>query len=166
MTRYALLLLAALQGAHANGTSDELAALLANQHTAVATEAVSATPAAIKNLQANYYLLLVYKGSCPHCHNLAPVLKDFSSTFHLNVMAYSLDDQPLPGFRGKPLSAELFNALFITGGYKPQVPALFLVNRHTLDAYAVLFGEAQDYQLARRIDELMSHIEEKYHASR
>ena len=164
MTRYALLLLAVLTGAHANETSDELATLLANQHTqAVATPAVNATLASIKNLQTNYYLLLVYKGSCSHCHNLAPVLKDFASTFRLDVVAYSLDDQSLPGFKGLPLTADLFNALFITGGYKAQVPALFLVNRHTLEAYAVLFGEAQDYQLARRIDELMSHIEEKYH---
>ena len=68
----------------------------------------------------------------------------------------------MDGFEGHPLPPELFQTFFVAGSYKPMVPALFLVNRHTLDAYAVLFGEASPYQLARRVNEMMQHIEEKF----
>jgi len=117
----------------------------------------------VKHLADNYYFVFIYRATCPHCHQLAPVLKDFSDTFHVKVTSYSLDGEAMDAFESQPLSPELFRTFYVLGGYKATVPALFLVNRHTLEAYAVLFGEATPYQLARRVSELMQHIEEKFH---
>jgi len=158
-----LLLLTMANRAHANVAVDELNALLAKKMlTKHSRLNVTTRSGMIKNLAENYYFVFIYKGSCPHCHHFAPVLKDFTDTFHINVKSYSLDDAPLDAFKGPPLTPELFQTFFVAGGYKPAVPALFLVNRHTQDAFAVLFGEAQDYELANRVHELMQHIEEKY----
>ena len=118
----------------------------------------------IKDLSENYYFVFMYKSTCPHCHQFAPILKDFSDAFQIGVKSYSLDGAPLNEFYGKPLTASIFQTFYVGGGYKPTVPALFLVNRHTKEAYAVLFGEANAYQLARRVHELKKHIEEKFHA--
>ena len=161
--RWIFLLLIFFKGAHANVAVDELNALLAKKNKSLVTASQTNHSTEMeKNLRDNYYFIFVYKGACPHCHNFAPTLKDFASTFHFKVRAYSLDNQPLDAYQGLPLTSALFNTLFIAGGYKPQVPALFLVNRHTLDAYAVMFGEAMPYELANRVKELMDHIEEKY----
>ena len=162
--RWILMLLIVSQAVSANVAVDELNTLLAKKEGATTTIALpNAAHDAVKNLSENYYFVFIYKGSCPHCHKFAPVLKDFSDTFHMNVTAYSLDNQALPEYQGTPLTPELFQTFYVAGGYKTMVPALFLVNRHTLDAYAVLFGEAKNYELAARMSELMKHIEDKYH---
>ncbi|BCA97258.1 hypothetical protein TUM19329_36190 (plasmid) [Legionella antarctica] len=152
-----LLLLILTQAAYANVAVDELNALLTPKATAQKQDPE------IKDLSDNYYFVFIYRATCPHCHNFAPILNDFSETFHIKVRAYSLDNAPLDGFEASPLTPDLFQTFYVGGGYKPTVPALFLVNRHTLEAYAVLFGEASPYQLARRIHELKQHIEEKFH---
>lgn len=144
----------------ANVAVDELNALLAKKQTPKAKATVESPQ--IKDLRDNYYLVFIYKSTCPHCHKFAPILKDFTDTFKLKVRAYTLDNEPLDGFEAKPLTPELFQSFYAAGGYKPVVPALFLVNKHTLEAYAVLFGEATAYQLARRVHELKQHIEEKF----
>lgn len=152
-----LLLLILTKVAYANVAVDELNALLAPKTTAQKQDPE------IKDLSDNYYFVFIYRSTCPHCHNFAPILNDFSEAFHIKVRAYSLDNAPLDGFEASPLTPDLFQTFYVGGGYKPTVPALFLVNRHTLEAYAVLFGEASPYQLARRVHELKQHIEEKFH---
>lgn len=162
--RWILVLLLVTKAACANVAIDELNIILAKKEPAktevTPTKVLSPI---IKNLSENYYFVFIYKSTCPHCHKFAPVLKDFSDSFHIEVKPYSLDNQPLSELSGMPLTPELFQTFYVMGGYKPAVPALFLVNRHTGDAYAVLFGEAHDYELANRVNELMGHIEEKYH---
>ena len=146
----------------ANGTVDELNALLSKKERALhpINQAVEASQ---NHLSEHYYFVFIYKGSCPHCHQFAPVLKDFADNFHMHVKAYRLDNDELPDFKAEPLTPELFQSLYVAGAYKPTVPALFLVNRHTGDTFAVLFGEAKPYELANRMSELMKHIEDKYH---
>ena len=114
----------------------------------------------LKDLQNNYSLIFIFQSTCPHCQQLAPVVHDFADSFHLNLKAYSLDGQTLDNLEAQSLPADLFQSLYVVGGFKIVVLALFLMNRHTLQTYAVLFGEAQPYQLANRINELMQHIEE------
>lgn len=122
-----------------------------------------ATSSMLKDLQKNFYFVFIYRSTCPHCHNFAPILKDFATHFHVKVKSYSLDNQPIDGFNAAKLTPNLFQALYVAGGFKPAVPALFLVNRETLQAYAVLFGEATPYELSSRVNELMTHIEEQFH---
>ncbi|HHY0177188.1 TPA: type-F conjugative transfer system pilin assembly thiol-disulfide isomerase TrbB [Legionella pneumophila] len=156
-----LLLLLCMQVTYANVAVDELNALILKKQAIKAT-AQKAHPE-IKDLSSNYYFAFIYRSTCPHCKKFSPVLKDFSDTFHIKVRAFSLDNESLDGFDATPLTPELFQTFYVAGGYKPTVPALFLVNRHTLEAYAVLFGEATPYQLAKRVHELKQHIEEKFH---
>lgn len=162
--RVLLLLWVFAANVHANVALDELNRLLAKKSPTTTVTSTQERPSLmLKNIKENYYFIFIYKGSCPHCHKFAPILKDFVTTFNFEVMPFSLDHEPLQEFQGKPLTPELFNTLFVAGGYKPAVPALFMVNRHTLEAYAVLFGEARPYELASRVKDLMAHIEEKYH---
>lgn len=147
---------------HANNVAlAQLNAMLAKKEGAM--HADTALSPGLKNIQENYYFVFIYRSNCPHCHKFAPVLQDFTKTFSLEVDAYSLDGQALEGFQAKALTPELFQTLYATASYKPVVPALFLVNRHTQQAYAALFGEAEPYQLASRVNELVRHIEEKFH---
>lgn len=144
--------------ANANVAVDELNTLLAHQ-TGIHGEKPSPE---LRDLTDNYYLLFIYRSDCPHCHQFAPVLADFAQTFKVNVEAYSVDGKPLAGFAANRLSPELFHTLYLNGGFKTAVPALFLVNRHTLQTYAVLFGDASPYELAARFHELMQHIKEQF----
>lgn len=157
-----IVLLMWTQVMHANVAVTQLNALLLEKEAAQ-TKTTTSPSAQVKHLADNYYFVFIYRATCPHCHQFAPVLKDFSDTFQVNVKSYSLDGEAMDAFESQPLSPELFRTFYVLGGYKATVPALFLVNRHTLEAYAVLFGEATPYQLSRRVTELMQHIEEKFH---
>jgi len=143
----------------ANQALDDLHALL-HKKEKVITPGIALKQ---KNLSQDYYFVFIYKGGCPHCKKLSPILKDFATHFNVNTLAYRFDNEDLPEFKADPLTPALFQTFYLSGGYNPTVPALFLVNRHTLTAYAVLFGEAKDYELANRVSELLEHIEERFH---
>lgn len=147
--------------AFANVALDELTTLLNKKQEQYALD--NLRKKRIQALRDQYYFIFVYRSTCPHCHQFAPILKDFTSYFNIPIQAYSLDGESLAGFDALNLTPELFLTLYVSGEYKPVVPALYLVNRPTNQAYAVLFGEAQPAQLASRVDELMSHMEEKFH---
>lgn len=147
--------------AYANIAIDELNGLLLQKQKKVTL--IQHNDARLSDLQNNYYFIFIFRSNCPHCHKFAPILKDFSNNFQLKVHSYSVDGESLRGFEdAKPLTPKLFQTLYAAGHYKPAVPALFLVNHHTLEAYAVLFGEAHPAQLSLRVNELMQHIEEKF----
>lgn len=158
---FILLVLMVTHTTYANVAVDELNALIVKKEAPTVQARVP--NASVQDLSDNYYFVFIYRSTCPHCHNFAPILNDFANTFHIKISAYSLDNTPLEGFEATPFTPELFQTFYVGGGFKPTVPALFLVNRHTLDAYAVLFGDASSFQLARRVDELKQHIEEKFH---
>ena len=159
--RTIILLLCCLQSvAFANMAVEQLNQQLALKQPA--QNKLAPTSPLLKELSENYYFAFIYRGDCPHCHQFTPVLQDFSQTFHVAIDAYSIDGGTIDGMQGKALTPDLFQTFYVSGGYKPMVPALFLVNRDTLQAYAVLFGEASPYQLARRINELMQHIQGRF----
>jgi type-F conjugative transfer system pilin assembly thiol-disulfide isomerase TrbB len=147
--------------ATANVAVDELSMLLNKKEQQHALE--HSNNKKIKELREQYSFIFIYRSTCPHCHQFAPVLSDFVSYFKIPIQSYSLDGQPLNGFESTQLTPELFQTLYVSGGYKPVVPALYLIHRPTNQAYAVLFGEAEPFQLAKRVDELMSHLDEQFH---
>ena len=159
--RRILFLFCCLQStSYANVAIEQLNAKLAEKNRVNQSEPV-ASPL-IKELSEHYYFVFIYRGACPHCHAFAPILMDFVKTFHVDVDAYHLDGDTMDGLNSHPLTPELFQTFYAKGGYKPIVPALFLVNRDTLEAYAVLFGEATPYELAKRVNELMQHIQGRF----
>lgn len=112
----------------------------------------------------DYHFIFVFRSNCPHCHNFAPILKDFSKTFNIKVKSYSFDGPGISGFDSNPLTPELLQDLFLTPGFKTVVPALYLTNNETAEVYPVIFGEATPPQLAIRISELVKKIKEKHDA--
>ena len=138
----------------ANPALDDLNHLLEKKKASTSIEKVQELDA--------YYLIFIFKASCPHCHQFAPILKDFAAHYHIEVKSYSTDGGDLESLQAEALTPELFQVLYASGGYKPAVPALFLVNRDTRDAYAVLFGEATPYELAERMQTLLTHLKEKF----
>ena len=125
----------------------------------------SANGSDLKSLQKNFQMIFIFRSNCPHCHSFAPVLKDFSEHFNIKIKAYSADGGKIASFQSSPLTPELYKTFFITAGYKPMVPALYLMNKETMQTYPVLFGEATPYQLASRTWELMKHIKEQFNDS-
>jgi len=144
--------------ASANPALEELNSLLITSRT----KALNSTKQEVDDLQKNYAFVFIYKASCPHCHKFAPILEDFANHFSIKVQAYSIDGGALPPFQGEKLSPELFQTFFLSSGLRPIVPALFLLNNDTNQAYPVLFGEAEPYQLASRVSELLKHIKEQF----
>ena len=165
--RVIVMLLCALMSTfvHANKAVDEINQIIAQKTLPQKNhERAKLMTEKQKKLSENYYFIFVFKATCPHCQKFSPVLKDFADNFHIDVKAYSFDGGPSKEFNSKPLTAKLFKTLYVDGNFKPSVPALYLANRYTMEVYPVLFGEAQDYELARRVSNLLSHIEERFHA--
>jgi len=156
-----LILLLIMQGINANPALDDLNTILNNPYQAN-LKTVTKGSSELVDLQSHYELVFIYRSDCPHCHNFAPILDDFSRHFKIKIKAYSVDGGSLSPFKGEPLSPELFRTFFLSGGFKPMVPALFLLNQETNQAYPVLFGEAEPYQLASRIEALVGHIKEQF----
>ena len=117
----------------------------------------------LKDLQSDYFFVFFYRSTCPHCHRFAPILKDFANYYHIKIVAYSTDGGDLDGLHGQRMTADEYRQYFLQGGFKAAVPALYLQNKYTDQVYPVLFGEAQPYELAQRMSELMKHIEEQPH---
>lgn len=162
MMRYVCLLYCLSGIGYANVALDQLNARLAEKGS-MSNPATSKSPM-LQELSKHYDLVLIYRGTCPHCKQFVPILKDFAKTFKVSLKAYHLDGDILEGLNSDALTPTLFQTFYTSGGYKPIVPALFLVNKDTLDAYPVLFGEASPYELAKRINELMETIKERFDA--
>ncbi|KTC69919.1 putative conjugative transfer protein TrbB, partial [Legionella bozemanae] len=41
----------------------------------------------ISALSEHHYFIFIYRSTCPHCHQFAPILRDFASSFHIPVEA-------------------------------------------------------------------------------
>lgn len=158
---FLLLLLFLCKSSFANVAVDELHDLLAQKEKK--ERLFKESDSRLRELQDNYTFVFIFRSTCPHCQQFAPILKDFAAHFKVELESYSIDGKSLPDLEGTPLTPQLFQTFYVQGQFQPVVPALFLVNRHTLEAYAVLFGEATPYQLVLRIEELLKHIEEKFH---
>lgn len=118
----------------------------------------------IKKEFKDYYLLYVFKSTCPYSQKFTPLLEDFSQSTGVVIKAYSIDGPSLGALKSSPIDPQLFDALFTRADIRPVVPALFLINKHTAQAYPVSFGQTNAVDLVSRLDELMKHIKEKFDA--
>ncbi len=112
----------------------------------------------IQMLKQQYSIIFIFESTCPHCHRLAPIIKDFTSHYQIPLKSYSIDGGVINGIDSAPLSAKQFNDYFVQPGYRFVVPAVFLLNNKTHHAYAMFFGEASTYQLAKRANSLVKYI--------
>ncbi|MCF6768410.1 conjugal transfer protein TraF [Thiotrichales bacterium 19S11-10] len=152
-----IILIVLTQNIFANKPEDQISALLSQHHKSSVTQVKSHSST---HELDDYVFIFFYRSTCPHCHQLAPVLKDFANYYQVKVISYSTDGGELDGFKGKKMTSKNYQDYFLAGGFQAVVPALFLQNKYTDQAYPVLFGEAEPYQLAQRMAELLSHIKE------
>jgi type-F conjugative transfer system pilin assembly thiol-disulfide isomerase TrbB len=117
----------------------------------------------IKDLQDNYFFVVFFRSTCPHCHRFVPILKSFTKTYHVPLVAYSVDGSDLDNLGAHKMTGQEYKNYFLQGGFKAVVPALYLQNRITNQVYPVLFGEAKAYQLAKRVNQLMQDIKAQEH---
>jgi conjugal transfer pilus assembly protein TraF len=103
---------------------------------------------AIANLAAESGLFFFYSGSCVYCRKFAPILKDFATTYKIEVIPISMDDSILPEFpnvKQDQGQSRLFNVT--------AEPSLFAVNPYTGKAYPVSHGlVSQDFLRKRILD--------------
>lgn len=107
--------------------------------------------------QNHFAFVLFYMSTCPHCQRFDPILKSFSSENHIPVLAYTLDGNSLPSFPNSftPTKNEVLK-FFPTEN--PVVPTLFLMDEKTYRIYPMMIGEATQYQLSQRFDQVRSSI--------
>lgn len=100
-----------------------------------------------------YGLLFFFRGSCPHCHRFAPVLKAFAERYGFDILPVSLDGGALPEFP-KPLG----NVDAATALQVESVPAVYLIEPHTRTVAPAIFGYVGFSELAQRVDSALGEI--------
>lgn len=100
-----------------------------------------------------YGLMFFFRGSCPHCHRFAPVLKAFAERYGFDILPVSLDGGALPEFP-KPLdNVDAAAALRVE-----SVPAVYLIEPRTRTVAPAIFGYVGFSELAQRVDAALSEI--------
>jgi conjugal transfer pilus assembly protein TraF len=104
------------------------------------------TQRTIQGLSQEYGLFFFFSGSCPYCHQFAPIVKRFSELYGWNVIAISLDGESIKEFP----HAESDNGLFELWGIK-SLPALFAVNPRTQEVVPIAQGLTSLDEMETRI---------------
>lgn len=104
---------------------------------------------AVRSLAATHGLIFVFRGDCPYCHRMAPILRRFEQELGMSVLAVSLDGGALPEYpdprRDNGIAARL---------HATVVPALYLTNPATREITPVGFGLMAHTDLLERIAQL------------
>ena len=100
-----------------------------------------------------YGLLFFFRGSCPHCHRFAPVLKAFAERYGFDILPVSLDGGALPEFP-KPLgNVDAAAALQVE-----SVPAVYLIEPRARTVAPAVFGYVGFSELGQRVDSALTEI--------
>ena len=104
----------------------------------------------LNELSQNHGLLFFYRSDCPYCHDMAPVLRAFSDSVGMQVLAVSMDGGPMRGFP----NARRDNGVsrMVTNGEGIRVvPALYLVSNDTKTVQLIGTGALARDEIAERI---------------
>ena len=105
----------------------------------------------------NHVLLFFFASSCPHCHQQAPILKDWANNHGVAVDARTLDDKSLAEFpTTTPASAALVETAF--RGNSIRYPALFVMNPASGVLYPLAIGSMTTDELNTRMQALVPKI--------
>ena len=98
--------------------------------------------------QSHYALVFFFETSCPHCRKFAPIVKEIQEQYGFEVVAFSFNGKPLPGFK-HPLrvTREVYQLYY--GQHKPYYPRLLLQNTRTMAYYPVANGEGTFQQIRK-----------------
>lgn len=102
--------------------------------------------AAVAQIAATHGLFFFFKGACPYCHTFAPVLKQFSDAYGIEILPVSLDGGVLPDFPHPRTDSRVASELGVS-----SVPSLFLVDPKQRNVIPVGSGVMSTDELANRI---------------
>jgi len=102
--------------------------------------------ALIENFSKTHGLFFFYRGSCPHCRHFAPVLKDFATRYHLNIIPVSLDGGILPEFPHSRFNQGQAERLHVS-----VVPALFAINPRSHEVISLGAGDRAEDELKNNL---------------
>mgnify|MGYP006420895645 CR=1 FL=1 len=136
----------------ANITAGQITALIDQQQTPAKTER---TPMAA--LRKTYAVVLFYRSGCPHCQRFDPIVSALTHRDHLTTYAYTTDGRDLPSFPHSLMATPPVLSAFF-GGRERVVPAVFLVNLHTLASYPVSVGEMSYAAFDRKLHQVASRL--------
>mgnify|MGYP002376969454 CR=1 FL=1 len=100
----------------------------------------------LRSASQQYGLFFFFRSTCPYCHKLAPILKQFATQYGFNIVAVSLDGQGLPEFPDFKTSQQVAVELKVEA-----VPALFLVEPRKRDIQPISYGFITWDELRTRI---------------
>ena len=162
-----LALTALCPGAYADITAQAVTASMAQ------TEVINAVPAPIampfesnppqnspsikiqETVQNEWDIVLFFKSTCPHCNRFDPVIADFGRQSGFHIDAFSTDGGSLPDFQNPlPATPTVLNKFF--PDHNIIVPAVFLVQKNTMQIIPISEGEIPENDLAARIESALS----------
>lgn|GEM_PF-385051 len=100
-----------------------------------------------------YGLMFFFRGSCPHCHRFAPVLKAFAERYGFDILPVTLDGGALPEFPKPQSNVDAAAALQVD-----SVPAVYLIEPRTRTVAPATFGYVGFSELAQRVDSALGEI--------
>lgn len=109
-------------------------------------EELKNTDAFLHTTARDYGMFFFFRGSCPYCHKLAPILARFAQTYGFRIIPVSLDGGALPEFPNPRTNTQAAVKLKVD-----TVPAVFLVQPGKGDVYPVAFGFVGWQELRERI---------------
>ena len=90
---------------------------------------------AIREIAKENGILFFYRSDCPYCHAMAPILKEFSVTYGVNVMPVTLDGGTIAPFENSLPD----NGIATRLGVK-TVPAIFVMETRTKQFKPLAYG--------------------------
>lgn len=100
----------------------------------------------LREASQQYGLFFFFRSTCPYCHKLAPILKQFAATYGFQIMPVSLDGKGLAEFPDFKTSQQIALELKVEA-----VPAIFLVNPRKRDIQPISYGFITWDELRSRI---------------
>lgn len=112
----------------------------------------------------NYEFIFFYSSTCYHCQKFSPILKQYADSTKIPIHAFTTNGSRSRYFPNSSLtSQEIIEQFFgFSDDYdqytKISVPALFILNKNTLHAYPVSYGELTSDELSLRMQILLLKI--------
>ena len=100
----------------------------------------------LREASQQYGLFFFFRSTCPYCHKLAPILKQFAETYGFHIVPVSLDGKGLPEFPEFQTSQQIALELKVEA-----VPAIFLVEPKKRDIQPISYGFITWDELRTRI---------------
>lgn len=106
-------------------------------------------------LQDEWDIVLFFKSTCPHCNRFDPVIADFARQSGFHIDAFSTDGGSLPDFQNPlPATPTVLDKFF--PDHNIIVPAVFLVQKNTMQIIPISEGEISENDLAARLESALS----------